>query len=88
MNDVSFLSSIFELVEKMAKNSASQTGQTSARKANTARSTIGSRTLTAQELLAHSAARMAKPDDPIFKAGFVIGERRSTPLSKNTRAKS
>jgi hypothetical protein len=27
-------------------------------------------------------------DDPIFKSGFVIGERRSRPLSKGAQEKS
>jgi hypothetical protein len=55
-------------------------------KDSTAPNTTGERTRTAKELLARSKARMAKPGDPIFDLGWIVGERRSTPLSKSTQA--
>ena len=55
-------------------------------KDSTAPNTTGERTRTAKELLARSKARMAKPGDPIFDLGWIVGERRSTPLSKRSQA--
>jgi hypothetical protein len=55
-------------------------------KDSTAPSTTGVSIQRAKELFAESEARMAKPGDPIFDLGWIVGERRSTPLSKRTQA--
>ena len=68
----------------MAQHSESKTAASSAQTGSTAPSTTG--TMTLKEL--NSFFPMASKDDPIFKIGFVIGEKRMTPLFKGTPEKA